>query len=132
MAKLPSLIRLLVEDFPDQKEWIGKLLQPLNQFMESTAASINKSLTVQDNIDQQYVEVSITGNASSTFKATTKNRPSGVSVINVVTVSGTAPTAAVQPIWEYVPATNSIKVTSWYGGLNSSSKYKITLHIHTV
>lgn len=132
MAKLPPLIRLLVEDFVDQKEWIGKLLQPINQFMEATAASLNKSLTVADNLDQQITTITIRGSENATFKATTKNRPKGVMVTQVVTVSGTAPTAAVQPVWGYVPATNSIKISSWHGGLSSTAKYQITLFIHTV
>ena len=49
MAAVPSIRRLLLEDFPDQAEWIEKLLQPVNQYMEQSAAAL-RALTINDNM----------------------------------------------------------------------------------
>jgi hypothetical protein len=130
-VKLTNVRRLLAEDFPDQK-WIGKLLQPLNQFIENVTQALTKNLTVADNLDQQISEVTFTGNASVQFKAALRTRPRGVVVSDVQTVTGTAPTAAVQPAsWSYNSADQTITISSWHGGLHSSSKYRVTLWIHT-
>ncbi len=136
MAKLPSIKRFVAEDFPSEKAWISNFFQGLNQFLESVVRALDKSLTIADNIDAQLAQVSVSSNGSSAltdssvFKVTTKSRPSNVLVGKVEVVSGSAITGAVQPTWEYVPASNSIKITS-FTGLAVNSKYKINLTIFT-
>ncbi len=61
MAKLPAINRLVTEDFPDQKKWVGRLLQPLNQFMESVYAGLNKGLTLRDNLAADVLTVDVDG-----------------------------------------------------------------------
>jgi hypothetical protein len=64
MAQLPQIKRLLVEDFPDQQEWIGKLLIVLNDFMQATSNALDKNLTITDNFNQQVKTLTIVGNSS--------------------------------------------------------------------
>lgn len=136
MAKLPNQKRFLTEDFPSQKSWIGALLQSLNQFMESVVGSLDRGLTVADNMDAQMAQVTVTSTGSgvitepASFKVTTRSRPTQLLVGKVEVVSGSAVTAAVFPTWEFVPASNTLKITS-IAGLANSSKYKINLTVLT-
>jgi len=50
MSKIPPIRRLSAEDFKEQADWIGKLLAPINDFMERTSSSLNQRLTVGDNM----------------------------------------------------------------------------------
>lgn len=64
MAKPPSVRRLLVEDFPsDQQEWIGKLLQIINQFMDETGFVLNKGVSLTENAFVQVKTLNFKGNA---------------------------------------------------------------------
>jgi hypothetical protein len=138
MSRLPPLKRLVTEDYEDQRSWIEKLLQPLNQFMESVTASLNRSLTFNENLDAQITTVEVTTNASSVvsetyFKVTTRNRPIGVTVVDVrETVSGlnSSIAGAVFPVWDFVPESKQIRLKTIYG-LGASKKYTLTLAIVT-
>lgn len=50
MANLPQVRRFMVENFLSEKEWIARLFQPLNVFMESVATAFNKGLTIKENM----------------------------------------------------------------------------------
>lgn len=130
--KIPKMPRFLVEDFPSQQAWIGELLNPLNNAFEQINQALNKSLTIADNLDAETQEITFTGSETVSFKVSTKNRPKGVIVSNFVTVSGTAPTAAVQPVWSYNSTDRTVTINSWFGGLSSTAKYRVTLFIHTI
>ena|SRR5688572_14770620 len=130
--KLTNVKRLLVEDFPSQAAWIGQLLTPLNQFVENVTAALTKGLTIGDNLDQQITEFTFLGSETVEFKCNTRNRPKGVVISRFETVSGTPPTAAVQPVWSYDSTTSTIRIDSWHGGLSASAKYRATFFIHTV
>lgn len=129
--KLTFLKRFLVEDFPSQQAWIGELLNPLNQAFEQLSQALNKNLTIGDNLDAEIQEITFTGSDTVSFKVATKSRPKGVVVSNFSTVSGSAPTSAVQPVWTYNSTNQTITISSWFGGLSASAKYRVTLFIHT-
>lgn len=132
MARIPPTKRLLTEDFPDQKAWIGKLIQPLNQYMEIASAALNRGLNVSDNLDAQIETLTLTEGQTVRFKVTTRARPLGVIISSHANLAGSSPSisAALYPVWEYIPATNQIKISKIYG-LNSGEKYRLTLFIHT-
>lgn len=50
MSLLPSQKRMNVDDFPQQKTWIGRLLAPINEFMASVVTGLNRSLTFNQNL----------------------------------------------------------------------------------
>ena len=58
--RLPEVRRLNREDFPKQKDWIGKLLEPLNQFMRTVHQILNKGITIADNMDAYIKEMTFT------------------------------------------------------------------------
>lgn len=57
MAKAPNIKRLLTEDFPDQAEWIEKLLLPINQLSVTISTAFNRGLTLRDNLQVGQLEL---------------------------------------------------------------------------
>jgi hypothetical protein len=136
MARLPNIKRLLTEDFREQNTWIGKLLQPLNQFMESVTTAFNKGLTVTENLDAQVASVTLTegrvdADTPVFFKSTCRGTPKGVLVSNALDVDNKGFTGPVSVIWSYVPDEKQVKITHVYGLAASGGKYTLTLFIHT-
>lgn len=60
MSKLPQIRRLLVEDFLDQKEWIGNLFTPLNVFMDGVVSSLTKGISIKDNCAGDIMTITTT------------------------------------------------------------------------
>ncbi len=56
MSKLPQVKRLFVEDFLDQKEWIGNLFTPLNGFIDGVMLCLNKGISVRDNCSGDIIK----------------------------------------------------------------------------
>lgn len=50
MAKIPSIRRLTIEDFPSQKSWISPLLEILNVFIISVVQAFTRQLTISENV----------------------------------------------------------------------------------
>ena len=135
MARIPSIRRLTVEDFPDQKEWIGKLLQPLNQFMDEVAAGLNKNLEFGANIQAQIkvLEFQTRAVVADTFplyfKYTLPKRPEGCFVAKAEE-NDAAPATLATAVWAdwEVTQDNQIKIKN-LTGLAVSQKYKVTLFV---
>lgn len=51
MARLPTFKRFSREDFKGAGSWIDKLIEPLNEFMNSIVSALNSSLTFQANMN---------------------------------------------------------------------------------
>jgi len=62
---LPSgFSNLKAEDFPEQKSWIAKLLQPINSFFSSVNTILQGNVTFGDNIPCQNINLSFVSNGS--------------------------------------------------------------------
>lgn len=48
--KIRSTQRLSTEDFVEQKEWIGKVFSPINNFFSQCISILNQGITFEDNI----------------------------------------------------------------------------------
>lgn len=131
MAKLPNIKKLVIEDYPEAKGWIEKLLQPINSFMESVYQTLNRGLKINDNMDGMVTDVEVTGaNFPVSFKVTTKAAPRAVLVGNCK-VKATGVAASIpQLTWEYTPASGQIKLLG-ASGLTSGTKYILTLVVFT-
>ena len=127
MANIPAVRRLLLEDFPDQAEWIERLLQPINAYMEQSAAAL-KSLTITDNMLGSIRTVELDG----TFPVKISwSGPKPVSVLvgNTYRSDNTAFTLtdAVQVQWEY-DQSGSLAIKAVTGITPSpTAKYKLVL-----
>lgn len=137
MAKLPGLKRLMLEDFPEQKGWIGKLLDPLNLFMEQVYSALSRNLTIAENMNQAVLTVRVKeGVATPTtpyyVKNTTKSKPLGVVITNSTDEDQSGYSGPLGLLWEYVDSSNQIKINTIYGLKTSSGTYYVlTLFVHT-
>lgn len=142
MAKLPTVRRLAVEDFQDQKSWIQKLLSPLNDFLLNVVNALSNNLTFAENVSAQVTTIKVETAAAVTagagtlpnytalrqtvnVKVTTKFKPVGLWVINCQEDSAN-PTVipyGVTAYWTY--ENNQIKVSS-VSGLSPSKSYFLT------
>lgn len=50
MAKIPTVRRFAVEDYPDQKAWIGRFFELLNIFIINVVQALSRQLTIGDNM----------------------------------------------------------------------------------
>lgn len=130
MARLSPVKRIVAEDFPDQRSWIGKLLQPLNQVFEFIATTFNRGITFTDHIACQIKEVSVLNDANAypiKFQNTLKTKPFSVMIARA-SEDETSPatiTNALWPAWE-LNQSNEIQINN-ISGLTANKKYKITL-----
>lgn len=62
MAKVPPIRRLLIEDFPSEKSWIGKLFEILNSFIITTVNGLTSQLTIRENMLAQIDVVRVRTN----------------------------------------------------------------------
>lgn len=132
MAKLPQIKRLAKEDFPDL-EGIEKLLQPLNEFMESVVLALNNQLTIAENLIGVERTINLRTDSGGAVVETPrfawplKQRvPRHAWVTNVVTRSGTIPAGTVGILWSFDGTSISITQVT---GLAASSEYIISIII---
>lgn len=76
---IQEVTTIRTEDFPTQREWISKLLFPLNQFLLSAVTAVNGNITHGDNIPCVTANfVFVYGSESDfprTFKYSLPSRP---------------------------------------------------------
>lgn len=130
MARLPAISRLVIEDFPSEKSWIGKLIQPLNTFMTEIIQGLNRGLTFSENMFSQIITVKAIGAASFApvyFKSTI-GRPIGIVVLKYVDAANTPTTntTAIGLDWSYDFATELVTLNAVPGLVNGIT-YNITL-----
>ncbi len=89
MAKAPNIRRLLVEDFPDQADWIEKLLQPLNQLSITVQTALNKGISLRDNAGVGYLEVTLNTAEKSAFPLVMRHGLSSAWGLQLVYVADT-------------------------------------------
>lgn len=130
---IPSLTTIRVEDFPTQKEWIGSLLLPLNQFLLSAISAINGNVTFGDNIPCQTQSLLFSYGAETDFPKTFKwNLPNKPVEIRVCSATENDLPIGIVAVWAYangqVSITSLVKVsTSGAAALVRNSRYNIVL-----
>jgi hypothetical protein len=127
VAKIPNLKRIITEDFkPEVQSWIGKLLQPLNTFMEAVSTALNKGLTIADNFDGQVTTITI-DSLPAKFKWNSRRSPVGVFVVYAQEATGshTTFTTAIFADWTY--SDGQITILNLTGlSVSSTNKFNVT------
>lgn len=105
MAKAPNIRRLLVEDFPEQSEWIDKLLQPVNQLSVTLSTVLNRGLSLKDNVGLGMLEVTLDTSVPTAFPLVMRHGLSsgvfGLQLVYVADTGNNPPTLpAVTALWE--------------------------------
>ena len=125
MAALPPITAIKKEDFP-KESWSEKLLWPLNRFMNSVYAALNKNLTFTENIRSQVKELNFiysTDILPIKFAWTLANRPTDLWVSSVTPQGSAAdPTAAVWAQWTF---DGSAVVVTKIFGLTADDRYTV-------
>ncbi len=105
MASPPSIQRFYSDDYKEAPDWFKKtFLNTLNLFVFPVYNALNKNLTVDSNLNQGYITISLTGSSTPTnntasFLSPIQGDPVGVDVVNVQiidTATPSYPSAAIQ------------------------------------
>ena len=137
MGKVSATQRLIVEDFPDQKNWIGKMFYVINDFFQKSLSAINGGLEFKENISGQENDIDFLYSSSSvtlplSVKWTLNKPPKSCQVVaafagvvdeDLVVVSNKKLVPCLCLIaWEYTQD-SSINITDFniLAGVNSTS-----------
>jgi hypothetical protein len=125
--KFGAVKKIDINDMPsEQRSWIGKLLEPLNQFMTQTSTALTNGLVLADNNRMVKINATIAANQvypmEYNLKAL-KSAPSMVLIGALRTTDGTSISNAFSVTWSYNDGILSYTLL----GLSASSKYEITL-----
>ena len=127
MGQLPSIKSLGMEDFQSQKNWIGKLIDPLNSFMSSLVTNLNKGLTINENMMGFTKSFDVMGGGFPIYIPNDlKSKPIAITIGNIyikATPAETIGTAATLE-WEYAGSQLKIKNIT---GLTNNIKYTVTV-----
>jgi hypothetical protein len=120
--------KLTLEDFPEQRSWIGPLFSILNSFTGDLVRAFSNQLTVGDNLFQEIKEVKFvnqSGDFPLKFKTKFIANPQGLTPIYLFdnTVNAYSPLTP-QVVWSYADGTISISNIS---GLTANTTYTIRL-----
>jgi hypothetical protein len=126
--RLPQTVRIITEDLPNEvTKWVGKLVDPLNNFMLTMRNGLNKGITVNDNMAGSIKTYTVIGN-SLTFEYKSSRRPSVVLLGGWVDLTINTWTPTTLPgicKWDYA----NEKLNCTFLGLDSTHRYLITLLI---
>lgn len=132
MAKLPSLKRIVVEDFPpDQQSLISRLAFPINSFFEEVRAALNKSIDF-NNLAQDLITLSFSTNENGQplsqlkFK-TSVARVSGVIPISLKIQGNSTGIQITQAPFVTFTQDQSLITISYISGLTPGLNYQINL-----
>ncbi len=131
MGKFYAPKKLLIEDFPDDaRSWLGKLIDPLNQFMTQVATALTQGLVIFDNSKSVTFNVDIIANQTYPLTynlASLKQRPTAVLIGQLTQSDESAPSNAYALHWKYNDGTLSYTLI----GLDASKSYKATIVVLT-
>ncbi len=130
--KLPVIKKILREDIKGAPNWIQGIVDPVNQFMESTYQILNKNVTFNENFFSFIKEITYitpstypSGVSDISFQNTLKSKASGVIVAQAYDTSLYVP--APGPVYApWVENNNSIMIST-ITGLAASKTYLIRL-----
>lgn len=128
MAKIPTLKKILQENFPDLP-WMNRLATPINVFIEEVTRAFNKRLTFKDNFDGEVTEFLDNGEYPIKLSWGRNSKPVGVWVVRIRRVDGAAVSLsnAVTMDWFY-NSNGEIEIENMVGlSASGTDKYYINI-----
>ena len=110
---LPTFRRFTISDYPSAPDWLSRLFSPLNLFAEQTVQTLNKNLTLGQNVQGQKFSTSFKIGAAGEFPTQTFGYTGGGQPTCCM-LGQISRTDASTPI------TTAVSVNSWYLNLNSN------------
>lgn len=142
MGRIKSKTTLTVEQFPEQKDWIGKMFQVLNSFITDVIAQVNGSLAFGENItgverEFEFEYVDDTTSLPLEFKWTLNSPPKALSVVYAYesTLTSTGAPIALVAAWlltaeAKVSITSVVRLdTTGAGSLTAGKRYTIRVRV---
>ena len=127
MSKFTAPKKFLIEDFPEEhRQWLDKMFQSLNSFLEATSTNLVGGLTQKDNFKGKVVELDVAAAQTYPMKvniADLRARPVAVEIGKFKAADGSTPTAGVTCYW--YDDDDGLKITLF--GLDAAKKYKVTI-----
>jgi len=134
---LPVFRRFAVQDIPNAPDWITQILSPLNIFCETTVSSLNKNLTIGQNVQGMKYTVSfstgadyLTGTFSPIQFAYTSNGQPNCCILGSITrTDSTTPMLSAVSVvnWQLNINVNPAQVIiSYIAGLDINARYTAT------
>ena len=122
--------KLTLEDFKDQRDWIGPLFSVLNQFTGDIVQAFSNAINIEDNLYQEIKEIKFK-NSSQNFplKFATKFKANPKGILPIYLYNNTLSaysTQTPQVAWGY--ADGDVSMTS-ITGLTADSTYTIRLYV---
>lgn len=140
--KIPATTRLVVEDFPEQKDWIAPMFYVVNRFITAALSILNKGLLFKDNVlgQEEYIDFTYVSAAASfprKFKWNYSVRPEALSVISATAETSSTAIAPVivLPAWEFTDTgeisitTFVLVATSGVSALTVATRYRIKVRV---
>ena len=126
MAKLNTIRRLVVEDYPKEvRPWLTKMIYILNPFLEQVYTALVNGLTLRDNSKAQVFSLTISaGETDKLLKWDVNEKPTSVTIGQIVKTDGTHPTNQITMTWLF---TQENQLSIKFNGLNSSNEYSATI-----
>lgn len=140
MGKITFDEKLVIEQFPEQKDWIGPLFRVVNNFMAEVRGALRKGLTFLDNALGMEYEYDFTYQSNTLsfpqkFAWTKALSPRSLQVV-ASTAAGEA--TMIQVAWEFtaeglVQITDAVEFSGSAGGsvadLTAGARYKIRVRV---
>lgn len=133
--KLPIFRRISEADFPKEtKTWIGKILIPLNLFIDQVRNTFNKNITFADNISCQIKELTFSTLPTYSgydfpalkFAKEFEHKATGLFIMQMEQIP---PVLGIQSFWsvwaDWVDLGNGNIQINYVTGLRDSMTYKI-------
>ena len=130
--RLPTQKKILREDLKDAPNWVNGIIDPINSFMETLYQSLNKNITLQENIASTVKEITYTTTSAYpspqddvTFQNTLRTSPIGIVVLQVYDKANyTPPPGPVYIPWVNDNGTITISTIT---GLEADKTYLVRL-----
>lgn len=126
MAKLSTIRRLVVEDYPNEvRSWLGKMIYILNPFLEQVYTALVGQLTYRDNLKAQVISLNIlAGETDKLVRWDLNEKPTSVVLGQILKKDLEHPTNQITLTWKY---TQTGQIDIKFNGLDGSTEYIATI-----
>lgn len=128
MAQIPTLKKILQEEFPDLP-WMARLASPINVFIEEVTRAFNKRLTFRDNFNGEVKEFLDNGEYPVKLSWNRTEKPTACWIARIRRVDGAANnlSSAITMDWHFND-TGGIQIDNMVGlSASGTDKYYINI-----
>lgn len=136
-AKLGSFRRIIAEDYDEKdRKTVEKLGYSINVFADDVLASLNKGLTIEDNLAQAKKDITVTVDSTGVPTTSTvvlsglNNTVVGMQVIRAINNTNTTLTPTSTPFITFSDNSGQITISK-VSGLQANNRYTLRTILYT-